>query len=139
MKAIKQQHSFRKYQHWIMAALWLGFGLLYVLNDNPLNVMSFGYVFVGIGEISLQLYNQKKGRAEESISWNEEEVIVQELFQKPKIYRIEEIDQITITTNNFLLKSGAAKGVMLELEGFSEEDKEMLKARFSTGPVFQHS
>lgn len=131
MKVVKRQHSYKKYQHWIMTTLWLGFGLVYVLNEDILNVMSFGYLVVGIGEISLQLYYQKKGRAEKSISWSKEEVIVQELFQKPKKYRVGEIDQITVTTYNFLLKSSNAKGVMLDLQGFSEEDVIKLRNTFT--------
>ncbi|MCM4159788.1 hypothetical protein FHG64_15685 [Antarcticibacterium flavum] len=140
MKVIKRQHTFRKYQHWVMATLWLGVGLIYILvNDKPLNVMSFLYFIVGIGEISLQFFYLKKGRAEESIFWNEEVIIVQELFQKPKIYDIEDVDQITVTPNNFLLKSGKAKGIMLDLKGFTEEDIKKLQARFAAGPVLTSS
>lgn len=134
MKKVKKRHSLRKYQHWIMGFLWIGFGLFYVLDDNPLTFLIYGYIFLGIAEIILQLYYKKKGRAEESIGWDEEEIIVQKYFQKPDVFRVEETEFVTVTRNKFLIRSDSAKGVMLDLKGFSEEDLKLLKARFSAEP-----
>lgn len=58
----------------------MGFGLFYMPDDNPVTILIFGYIILGIAENVLQFYFKKKGRAEESIRWNEEEVIVQEYF-----------------------------------------------------------
>jgi hypothetical protein len=138
-KVIKEQHAYRKYQHLVLGIIWLVVSFVYFLNDEPISFLIFGYFFVAIGEISLQLYYKKKGRVEESISWDNDLVIVQELFQEPQMYPLEQIDSIALTQNNFIIKSGAAKGVMMELKGFSKEDIDLLRndlcQKFS--PAFQ--
>lgn len=126
-KIIKKQQPFRKYQHLVLGALWLVVSFVYFLNDEPVSFLIFGYIFIGISEISLQLYYKKKGRAEGSISWDEKQVIVQELFQKIIIYLLEDIESIPLTQNNFIIRSGAASGIMMELKGFSKEDLDLLR------------
>ncbi len=68
----------------------------------------------------------------EYIAWNEKEVRVSAFQQNEMVYALEDINLITITPNNFIIKSGSASGIMIDLKGFKKEDLELLKSRFST-------
>lgn len=136
MKIIKKSRFLVQYQHWILASMWLCFGIAYFLRNEPLTFAFFGYMFLAFGQVGLHLYYKKKGRNKEFISWNENQLVVQELFQKPKIYPFSEIDNLTLTLNNLIVKSGPAGGVMLDLKGFDPDDIEKLRSEVAV--IFQN-
>lgn len=128
MKIVKNSRFIVQYQHWILGFIWLCFGIAFFLKDEPLTFAFFGYLFLAFGQVGLHLYYKKKGRDKEFISWSENQLVVQELFQKPKIYPFSKIDTLTLTRNNLIIKSGPASGVMLALKGFHPEDIEKLRS-----------
>lgn len=127
MIVAKKSRVWVHYQHWLLGLIWLCFGMAYFIMDEPLTFAFFGYMFLALGQIGLHIYYKKKGRNKEFISWNENQLIVQELFQKPRIYPFSKIDNLTLTRNNLIVKSGQASGVMLDLKGFNPDDIEKLK------------
>ncbi len=128
MKIVKKITFWVRYQHWILTLIWLCFGIAYFIMDEPLTFAFFGYMFLTLGQVGLHNYYKKKDRNKEFISWNENQLIVQELFQKPKIYPFSKIENLTLTRNNLIVKSGQASGVMLELKGFNPDDIEKLRS-----------
>lgn len=127
-KIVKKSKFLVKYQHWILGLMWLCFGIAYFLMDELLTFSFYGYMFLAFGQVGLHLYFKKKGRNKEFISWSENQLVVQELFQKPKIYHFSKIDNLTLTRNNLIIKSGPANGVMLALKGFHPADIEKLRS-----------
>lgn len=71
----------------------------------------------------------------EYIAWDEKEVRLSAFQEKEKVFAFEDINLITITPNNFIIKSGTASGTMIDLKGFKKEDIALLKFRFSSGAV----
>ncbi|MFN4762727.1 hypothetical protein ACKGJN_06340 [Gillisia sp. Q332] len=71
----------------------------------------------------------------EYIAWDEKEVRLSAFQEKEKVFAFEDINLITITPNNFIIKSGTASGTMIDLKGFKKEDIALLKSRFSSGAV----
>lgn len=69
----------------------------------------------------------------EYIAWDEKEVRVSAFQEKEMVYAFEDINLITITPNNFIIKSGPASGTMIDLKGFKRGDIALLKSRFSSG------
>jgi hypothetical protein len=80
-----------------------------------------------------------KNRNSEFVSWNDEKLVVAQLFNKPVTYPLDEHHHITISGKHLIVKAPKAKGVMLDLKGFAEEDIKKLQARFAAGPVLTSS
>lgn len=71
----------------------------------------------------------------EYIIWNEKELRISAFQEKEKVYSFEDINFITITPNNFIIKSGPASGTMIDLKGFNKGDIALLKSRFLSGSI----
>jgi hypothetical protein len=105
----------------------MGISFLFISENYVSGVLN---ILLAISYFSFHLYNIKKGRNKDYIKWDNNTVIVGRVGEKPLEYSLNEIQSITHTPNNLIIISGAAAGTMVELNGFSNEDLELLKARF---------
>lgn len=134
MKQVTRQLSFfRRHYQLLLAGLWLLMSLTYLLISTGQWYLGGMYgivaVFYLISHFSTGKYNR------EFIAWDLEKIQVAE-YQKPvKTYLKEEIQATTVTENNFILRSGAAAGVMMDITKYTPEDRALLKDSFSTSQI----
>ncbi|MCF4101020.1 hypothetical protein L1I30_05035 [Gillisia sp. M10.2A] len=128
---IKKSHPGRKYYNLVFAILWgfVGVGYFFTEENKFLGVL---YLMLSLGYIIFHIYNIKRGRNQDYVKWDDHVLEIGQAGVEQLRYPFEEIDSITITKNNLIIKSGAAAGTMVELKGFSEEDIETLKERFTS-------
>jgi len=130
-KIVKKTSGWRKRYNLYLAIIWTVIGI-YNLFISDIKASGILYLFLGISYFAFHMYNQKKGRNRDYIKWDDQLLEVGSVGMKPLKYSLEEIQNITVTPNNFIIKSGAAAGTMVELKGFSSEDLDLLKSRFAS-------
>ena len=131
-KIVRRQHFFKQYQNIILGALWIIVGLSYflVVKNDVFTIFSVFYPLLGF--LYLALYIFQKERNQEFIAWDEEQVVVSQWQYKSESYSMEEISKITLTNEHFILNSSVeGKGKTMKLTGYSENDLNLLRSRFS--------
>ena len=100
-----------------------------VEEDGTFNYfMSFGYLIIGLLYFYQNYrYGHKKG---EFIEWNDTVLNYQQNFGKFYSFKLSSLVNVTVTRENFIIKSQNAQGTMASLKGYSEEDIAKVSARF---------
>ncbi|CAM4153609.1 hypothetical protein [Gillisia limnaea] len=132
-RIVKAPVFFKSYYKIIMVLLWISLCLFTFLDSNFESKNLWFYLGMAILYTGWHFYDKDLNK--EYIAWNENEVRVSAFQQNEMVYAFEDINFITITPNNFIIKSGPASGTMITLEGFKKEDIELLKSRFSSNPL----
>lgn len=133
-KVVKKISVWRKHHNLFFSFLWFAVGLSYILVSDKL-VFGIIYILLAASYLFLHLSNKTKGRDQEFVSWDEEGIKIGKVGVKPLEYSFTDIQNISLTANNLIVKSGAAAGTMLELKGFTSEDLDLLKSRFASEVV----
>jgi len=123
----------KSYHKIIFVVLWIILGVFTFL-DSGFESMNFWF-YLGMAVLYIGWHFYDKELNMEYIAWDEKEVGLSAFQERERVYSFEDINLITITPNNFIIKSGPASGTMIDLKGFKKEDIAMLKSRFSSGAV----
>ena len=132
-RIVKPPVFLKSYYKIIFVVLWIILSVFTFLDSQFESINLWFYL--GMALIYTGWHYYDKDLNMEYIAWNEKEVRVSAFQQNEMVYPFEDINQITITPNNFIIKSGTASGTMIDLKGFKEEDLALLKSRFSSGSV----
>tara|TARA_B100000929_G_scaffold280507_1_gene258562 strand:+ start:216 stop:635 length:420 start_codon:yes stop_codon:yes gene_type:complete len=131
----KDLSFFRKNYYSLFGGFWLILALFYFLshdwdvNKNYFNIiMCIGYFIIA----ALYLYQayQNRGNNGEYIEWDEESIIYKPSMGKTHSYKIQKLTNLTVATNNLIIKAPNARGTMAPLKGYSEEDIQKLRKSF---------
>ena len=127
-KIVKTQAWWKVSFNIFFSIMWFAVAVIHFIASNYF--LGILYSILTLSYISFHYYNKKKGRGHEFIEWDERVVTIGRIGTKPLYYYLDEIENITVTSNDLIIKSGAAKGTMVELKGFESDDLDLLKARF---------
>ena len=127
-KIVKTQAWWKVSFNIFFSIMWFAVAVSHFIASNYF--LGILYSILTLSYISFHYYNKKKDRDHEFIEWDDRVVTVGRIGAKPLYYYLEEIENITVTSNDLIIKSGAAKGTMVELKGFESDDLELLKSRF---------
>lgn len=82
-----------------------------------------GLLYIGQG-----IYNYCYGYT--LINWDNDRIELKSAGRKMVVFKTEAIKNLTLTKQHFILNAGLGDGKMIDLEYFSESDREKLKADF---------
>ncbi len=108
--------------------LWVILCVFTFLDSKFESINLWFYLGMAVMYTSWHFYDKELNM--EYIEWDDNEVRVSAFQQNEMVYPFEAINLITITPNNFIIKSGPASGTMIDLKGFKKEDIALLKSRF---------
>lgn len=130
----KKVNFFKRNLNYIFAFFWLSMGLAFYLNsDSGRYLISSLYLISGL--LYAFLAYKQRGRNTEFIAWDEEKLIIARLHQKPKTYYFSPEVNIHLSNYNLIIKAPRATGDMVELEGYSEEDLDLIRRKFAKPAV----
>ncbi|QED37613.1 hypothetical protein FK178_07685 [Antarcticibacterium arcticum] len=129
-RIVKPTGFFKKNYHYIVGGFWFLAGLISLILRE--SFIYYTYLPLGLGLIIYGYSIRKK--TEESISWNNKGLFINDLANGKLSYPWEDIDTVFISNNHLTVKSGAANGIILDLLGYSEEDIHLLKAVVENTP-----
>lgn len=134
-KISRKLSFFRKNYYSLFGCFWMVLALFYFLshdwdkNQNYFNIiMSVGYLMISV----LHFYQayQNRGNNGEYIEWDHEFINYKPSMGKSYSYKIEKLINLTVATNNLIIKAPNARGTMAPLKGYSEEDIQKLRESF---------
>ena len=73
---------------------------------------------------------QNRGNNGEYIEWDHEVINYKPSMGKTYSYKIEKLINLTVATNNLIIKAPNARGTMAPLKGYAEEDIQKLRESF---------
>lgn len=88
-------------------------------------IVVYLYIPFGLATIIYGFITRKN--SEESIQWENDQITVMEISSGKLIYNLADIDSIFISNNHLTIKAGAANGIILDLNGYEEQDIDLLK------------
>ncbi|MFO7719905.1 MAG: hypothetical protein R6W85_05620 [Gillisia sp.] len=130
-RIVKAPVFFKSYYKILFVVLWIILSGFTFLNSQFESMNLWFYLGMAIMYAGWHFYDKELNM--EYIAWNDKEVRVSAFQENEMVYPIEDINLITITPNNFIIKSGPASGTMIDLKGFKKEDLALLKSRFLSG------
>lgn len=140
MTRIEKNISFyKKNMYLLMAGFWVVIAIIMFFLSEEGKYIAPGLYLIGGILYGYLAYKAYKTGVSEFLSWNNEELVVAQVFSKPQTYPFDEYHQITVSDKHLIVKAPKAKGIMLDLKGFAEEDIKKLRSRFSAGSVLAHS
>lgn len=138
MTRITRKLSFFKQNHFVIfGVLWTILAIaMFIIAIFDEDSKWFSRVLLpGLYLLSAILYFigaiRMKGKNSEYIEWDHEKLIVKKQNEKPKGYLLSNLNNLTIATQDLIIKAPNASGTMMDLKGYSEDDIQKLRADFS--------
>lgn len=135
----KEISFFKRNMHFLFGILWFCIAILMFIPAEEGKYIAPSLYLTGAILYTVASYKIYKKQPTEYVAWNDEELVVTQLFNKPVTYPLDEQHCITVSGKHLIVKAPRAKGVMIDLKGFAEEDIKKLQARFAPGPVLTSS
>lgn len=129
-RIVKAPVFLKSYYKILFVVLWIILSVFTFLNSQFESINLWFYLGMAVLYTGWHFYDKKLNM--EYIAWNDKEVRVSPFQQNEMVFLFEDIDLITVTPNNFIIKSGPASGTMIDLKGFNKADIALLKSRFSS-------
>ncbi|MBO2545738.1 hypothetical protein J0871_15050 [Salegentibacter sp. BDJ18] len=129
-KIVKHTSFFKKNLYFILAVFWLLLGLAnYIFVEGSVAIL-ISCLYLVSGLLYAWLAFKQKDRNTEYIAWDDEKLVVARLHQKPKTYKFGPELNIDVSNYHLIIKAPKAKGDIVELKGFLEEDIDLLREKF---------
>lgn len=120
---------YNRYVNLILGLMWVSMAIFMFIFNNE-NGYFVPVLYLLSGSLFLFAGFRNKKRNEEFVAWDSEKVIVAELFKKAKVYYLNEISDLSLTSKHFIVKSENKPSTFLKLKGFSGDDLAVLENRF---------
>lgn len=127
-KIEKPQNFFKKNVPYILGGIYFLTGAVLFFDENSLS--SIPYMLVGIAGVIVG-FVQRNSKTE-FIKWNDQEIVIKDLMNGKLCYPWEKVDDLIFSNNHLTIKSGAANGIMVELNEYEKQDIEFLQSSLST-------
>jgi len=127
-KIEKSQHFLKRFAPYILAGIYFILGIVHAFSETFLSAIP--YMLIGVAGVVVG-FVQRNSKTE-FIKWNDQEIVVKDLMNGKLCYPWEKVDDLIFSNNHLTIKSGAANGVMVELNEYEKQDIEFLQSSLST-------